>query len=150
MAPGESGFGACTAGFCFVVTMSSHKTCCRWCRVGFLSCCMESIPGDPQGRMRSDETYVWCQMQIQRSCPGFSMSYLCPFHHGKSSILPSSGPEIGPVSRHFVPSVLKLCPVQLLSPSGCLSLYFWLCFSWRCVQAHTWSPFSLPWARGSC
>lgn len=59
-------------------------------------------------------------MQNRRSAiPGFLVSNLCLCIHGKSVILPSSGPEMGPVSWHLVP----LVQFMSLSQSGYLSLF---------------------------
>lgn len=69
----------------------------------------------------------YCRSKI-KDCPwvpGVSSS-CC----GKNPALSSSGPEIGPVSRHFQPLAQSMC----LSSCSKLSLCSRLCPSWRCTQ----------------
>lgn len=58
---------------------------------------------------------VWRQMQNRRTAPGIPMSHLCLSCHKKTQPC-SSGPEIGPMSRDFVPSCY--CSERRLGPHG--------------------------------
>lgn len=77
-------------------------------------------------------------MHNQRSAPGYPTSPLRLSRRGQSPVLPSSGPEVGPVSRDSVPCQGRASAA--FPPSGQLSLCSRLCWGRLCVQDHTRSP----------